>query len=101
MTVVMHAELPIDPDSRDEALELVEELADASRTEEGVVDYRGTTDVEDSTTIRIFEQYEDDDAVDAHMSSDHFRSFQGAIGDHLDGEPKLYRFDVDETSRVM
>ena len=101
MTVVMHAELPIDPDSRDEALELVEELAVESRAEDGVVDYRATADVEEPNTVRIVEQYRDDDAVDAHMSSDHFRSFQGAIGDHLAGEPSLYRFDVDETTRVM
>lgn len=97
----MHATLPLDPDSCEEALDLVSELASESRAEDGVIYYRATTDVEDPDTARILEQYEDEDAVDAHLSSDHFESFQGAIGDHLAGEPTLRRFDVDSTTRVL
>jgi quinol monooxygenase YgiN len=99
--IVMHATLPIDPDDREAALELVRDLAESSREEDGVVDYRVATDAEDPDTVRVFEQYEDDDAVDAHMSSDHFRSFQNEIGSHLAGEPTLYRFDVESKTQVM
>lgn len=99
--IVMHAEMPIDPDSREAALELFEELAEASRAEDGVIDYRVTTDVEAPNTVRVIEQYEDDDAVDAHMSSAHFESFQAGIAPHMAGEPALHRYDVEEKSRVM
>ena len=99
--IVMHATLPVDPDDREDALELARELAEASREEPGVVDYRVATDVEDPNTVRVFEQYEDADAVDAHMDSDHFQSFQGEIAAHLAGEPTLYRFDVESKTQVM
>jgi quinol monooxygenase YgiN len=99
--IVMHAEMPIDPESREAALEHVEALAQQSRAEDGVVDYRVTTDVEAPNTVRVIEQYEDADAVDAHMSSDHFQSFQAEIAAHLAGEPELYRYDVDSKSQVM
>jgi quinol monooxygenase YgiN len=99
--IVMHATIPIDPDEREAALELVRDLAEASRAESGVVDYRVATDAEDPNTIRVFEQYEDDDAVDAHMGSDHFQSFQAEIAAHLAGDPTLYRFEVDEKTQVM
>ncbi|MEF8808721.1 putative quinol monooxygenase [Natronomonas sp.] len=99
--IVMHAELPVAPDSREEALERVEELAVESRAEDGVIDYRVTTDIEDTDTIRVIEQYEDDDAVETHMSSDHFEAFQAAIASCLAGEPELYRFDVDSKTQVM
>ena len=99
--IVMHATVPVDPDSREEALELARDLAEASREEAGVVDYRVATDAEDPNLVRVFEQYEDEDAVDAHMASDHFESFQADVAAHLDGEPTLYRFDVERKTQVM
>jgi len=99
--IVMHAEMPVAPDSREAALDLFEELAEASRAEAGVLDYRVTTDVESPNTVRVIEQYEDADAVDAHMASDHFESFQAEVAQHMAGDPELYRYDVDSKSRVM
>lgn len=99
--IVMHAEMPIDPASREAALDRCEELAAASRSEDGVLDYRVTTDVEAPNTVRVIEEYEDADAVEAHMTSDHFEAFQADIAAHLAGEPTLHRFEVDEKTRVM
>ncbi len=99
--IVMLAEMPIVPDGRDAALSLFEDLAAASRAEDGVIDYRVTTDVESPNTVRVIEQYEDAAAVDAHMSSDHFESFQADVAPHMAGEPELYRYDVDSKSRIM
>lgn len=99
--IVMHATMPVDPDSREDALDLARDLAEASREEDGVIDYRVATDAEDPNTVRVFEQYEDDAAVEAHMNSDHFQSFQADIAAHLAGEPTLYRFDVESKTQVM
>lgn len=99
--IVMHASLPVDPDSLDEAVSLATDLAETSRTEEGVVDYRVGADIEDETTLRFFERYADDAAVDAHMNSQHFQEFQGEIASHLAGEPTLTRFDVSESTQLM
>ncbi|MFQ3320143.1 MAG: quinol monooxygenase YgiN [Natronomonas sp.] len=99
--IVMHAEMPIAPDSREEALDLARELAEESRAEAGVIDYRVTTDIEATNTVRVIEQYEDTDAVESHMSSDHFESFQASIAAHLAGEPTLYQYEVDSKTQVM
>ena len=99
--ILMLAEMPIASDSKEAALDLCEELAEQSRAEDGVVDYRVTTDIEAPNTVRVIEQYDDGAAVDAHMSSDHFESFQAAIAPHLAGEPELYRYEVDSETRVM
>lgn len=99
--IVMHAALPVEPESREDALELLRDLAEQSRAEDGVVDYRVVTDVEEPNVVRVMEQYEDDDAVQAHMSSDHFESFQAEIAPHLAGEPELYRFDVESKTQLM
>ena len=99
--IVMLAELPIAADGREAVLDRLEELAAASRAEDSVVSYRVTTDVEAPNTVRVIEQYEDANAVDAHLSSDHFESFQAGIAPHLAGEPELYRFEVESETRVM
>lgn len=99
--IAMYATLPVQADSRAAAIDLVQELAERSREEPGVIDYRPAVDVAEENTIRIFEQYEDESAVEAHMSSDHFESFQADIAAHLAGEPTLYRYDVESKTQLM
>jgi quinol monooxygenase YgiN len=98
--LVVRATFPVDPDSREEALDLVRNLAAQSRAEEGVVDYRVATDAEDETVFRFFEQYEDEAAFGAHAESDHFEAFEEALPDLLAGEPQVTRFDVSDASEV-
>ena len=101
MTIVQYAIIPIDPDERDAAMEALTELGEASREEDGVVDYRVTADVDDEHTVRIFEEYEDEDAVNAHMTSEHFEAFQGKVGGFAGGPVELYKYDVEEKSQLM
>lgn len=98
--LVVHATIPIDPDSREEALDHVTRLAEQSREEDGVVDYRVTTDIESPNQLRIFEQYEDAAAFGAHAQSDHFTEFLGALPEFLDGETTVRQFEVESATEV-
>jgi quinol monooxygenase YgiN len=98
--IVLHASFPIDPDRRDEALEMVDDLVDRSRAEDGMIDYRATTDVKDPNVVRFFEQYEDAEAFEAHTRTEHFRAFEAALPDLLAGEPEVIRFDVDDATEL-
>lgn len=98
--LVVHATFPIDPDSRDEALDLIDSLAERSRREDGVVDYRVATDIDDSNVFRFFERYEDEAAFEAHAETDHFQEFERALPDLLAGEPEVTQFDVENASTV-
>lgn len=99
--ILLYAIVPVDPDSRQAAVDAAVDLARASRDEAGVVDYRVTADLEDETVLRIVEQYEDQSALDAHMESDHFQAFQAQVPEFAGGEVELHRFDVSESSRMM
>jgi quinol monooxygenase YgiN len=101
MTIVQYAIIPIDPDARDEAMAALTELGEASREEAGVVEYRVTTDVDDENTVRIFEEYADEDAVNAHMTSEHFEAFQEKVGGFAGGPVELYKYEVSEKSQLM
>lgn len=92
--IVVHSEVPVKPDSRTEAVALLEDIAARSRAEPGVIDYRVTSDLEDPNTLRIIEQYEDEDAVDSHETSDHVARFQREMEPHLADDAVLTIHDV-------
>ncbi len=98
--VVMHSEVPIDPAFREAAMELMAWMAAESRAENGVIDYRVTADIEDPNTLRIIEQYEDDEAARSHESSEHLEAFQEKMEPYLAGEAVLHRFAVTEKTTL-
>jgi quinol monooxygenase YgiN len=98
--IVVHASFPVDPDKRDEAIDLAQTLVEASNQEDGMIDYRAATDVSEPNTLRFFEQYEDEAALAAHGESDHFAEFAAQLPDVLAGEPQVTRFDVDSAEEV-
>jgi len=98
--LVVHATFPIDPDRREEALELTGTVAERSREEDGVLDYRVAIDADDRNLLRFFERYEDEAAFEAHLETDHVAELADALPDLLGDEPEITRFDVSEASDV-
>ena len=92
--IVIHSEVPVEPESRAEAVELLEWIAARSRAEPGVIEYRVTNDLEDPNTLRIIERYESEDAADAHESSDHVAEFQREMEPHLADDAELTIHEV-------
>jgi len=98
--IVLHATFPIDPERREDALDLADHLVEESNREDGVIDYRAAVDVQDENRIRFFEQYEDEAAVEAHENSDHFQRFEEALPELLAGEPEVLRFEVSDVAEL-
>lgn len=98
--IVIHAEFPIEPDKRDEALDLIREVVKHSRDEDGVIEYEVATDIDNQNLFRFTEQYEDEAAFGVHAESDHFGELEAALPDLLAGEPDVTRFDVESKSDV-
>jgi quinol monooxygenase YgiN len=96
----LQAAFPLDPASREEALDLIENLVEQSQQEDGMINYRAATDISDPNIVRFFEQYEDAAAFEAHSQTDHFREFEARLPDLLAGEPEVHRFEVDSTTEL-
>ncbi|WP_273837691.1 putative quinol monooxygenase [Halococcus sp. PRR34] len=99
--IVLQATIPIAMDHREEMIEAAIKLAEQSRAEAGTIDYRVTTDIEEPSVFRVFEQYEDEAAMEAHLESEHYQRFQEKVGEWIAGEVELIRYDVDSTSEMM
>jgi quinol monooxygenase YgiN len=65
-------------DDRARVVEILAALAHASRQEPGCVTYIPHAVDGDADTVVIYEQYRDQQAVDAHRASSHFREY--AVG---------------------
>ncbi len=65
-------------DDRDRVTEILRNLALASRKEPGCVSYVPHHVDGDPETVLIYEQYRDQEAVDAHRASPHFEQY--AVG---------------------
>ena len=57
-------------------------------------DVRSNEDRENENTYLVLEHYKDQESVDAHGKSDHFRSAGRAIGECLDGPPVIKYLDA-------
>jgi len=98
--IVLHVSLPVDPAHRDDAIDLITDLVEQSNREAGTIDYRAAVDVQDENTIHIFEQYEDEAALESHTETDHYRAFQEESPALLAGEPDAVEFAVGEAREL-
>lgn len=105
--LLVHTTIPVDPDRREEALDVIRDLTERSRNEPGTVTYRAMTDVVDPNLIRFFELYEDQDAAEAQSATDSYEQFEAMLPELVDGEVETMqvkfegpletvRFGVDE-----
>lgn len=93
--IVLHARLPLAPETRDAALDAIEDVMEHSRAEAGMLDYRAAVELDDPNAVVLYQRYEDEAAFQAHFDSEHFAAFERAIHEYLDDEPEVLRFDVE------
>lgn len=63
------------PEDRDEMAEALRLLTAASRQEEGCISYIPHHVEGDADTLVIYEQYRDEEALQAHRASAHFKKY--------------------------
>lgn len=96
--VVIHATFELDPAFRDEALDHIRSLVDASNEEPGIIDYRAAVDVHDENTVRFLEHYEDAAAFETHLETDHYQEFEARLSDYLADRPDVTKFEISAVS---
>lgn len=71
-------------------LELSNEIVTRTRKEEGCVSYNLYKECFSEKPVYLFyEEYQDDEALNFHNSSEHLKSFFEAVTPLLDGEPSI------------
>ena len=83
MSLYVFATLRIRPEHREAVQSLLQQLVKASRTEAGCHHYQAMTDLQDSDTVHIFEEYAGEEALEAHRQSAHYQAYRTFAADKL------------------
>ncbi len=78
--LVISARVRIDPDHREVAIAAAKKVMAETHKEPGCNEYVFTADFDDPGVFRIFEEWEDAEALAAHFEAPHMAEFQAAMG---------------------
>ena len=73
--IIVHGTFPVKLEVRGDALELLRQMANASREEEGCISYEFYVGLTDPNTLLLFQEWESVDALQGHFETDHMEEF--------------------------
>ena len=77
-----------EPNSNDSTAEFSE--AETAKAEEGTLIYIFHHDAADANVVWFFETFANQDAFNAHMSTDAFKAFSASLAPFVDGAPEFH-----------
>lgn len=92
--IIVHGTFPVKPEVRDDALDLMRQMATASREEQGCISYEFYVGLTDPNTLLLFQEWESVDALQGHFETDHMEEFLKLLPNVLDGEVATRRYEV-------
>jgi len=91
--VAVWARIPVQPGKRDEMVAAMQAGLESAQAEPGTLSYILHTAPDDADSLFMYEVYEDQDALAAHMGSEAFKALGPAIRPFLAGRPELKLVD--------
>ena len=92
--LVIAGTISIDPANRDEAIAAAVEMMAATREEAGCISYTFSADLSEPGDFRIFEEWESQDALDAHFKAPHMAAFQKEMGGFGVRNMAIQRYEI-------
>ena len=99
--LVIAGHVCIDPEKRSEASAAASEVMIATREERGCISYTFSADLGDASLFNVFEEWESQEALDAHFQTPHPVSLHrmGRHGD--DGQIRAFKFASNDTWSIV
>ncbi len=86
--------LKLDPARAEEARRAMQEMMAETHKETGCNAYVFSADLSEAGVFRIFEEWESEAALKAHMASPHMKAFQGKAAAFGVSELTVHRYEV-------
>ena len=90
--IIVTAAARLRSDTREEALAAALQMQDNTAGEAGCREYRFWTAIDDPDRVLLFECWEDEAALEAHLAAPHTREFGAAIAGWADGPIDFNRY---------
>jgi quinol monooxygenase YgiN len=98
VVIILTATITAKPGRRDELISKSQGLIKSTRLEPGCISYNLYASTENEDALIMIEQYENKEALDAHMQADHFKAFCGAAADILAEEMGVDIYSAEKVS---
>lgn len=98
--IVVSGTIEIESADLERALEAGREAAAAARSEPGCRAYAFYQDIERPARIRIFEEWDDGEALKRHFEMPHFQRFREVLGTIRVLSRDIKRYDVSDVGEV-
>ena len=92
MKKVINARITVQPDAVEQFLSYANVIVLASNLEQGCLVYNLYQEVGKPSSFIFYEEYVNQDAIDFHNSTNHFKTFIAQITDILEGNPVIEVF---------
>jgi quinol monooxygenase YgiN len=98
--IVIAAALALDPANVDDFLAVVRPLVVETLKEDGCVDYGFWRDLDEPNAFHIFEEWESEEALTAHSTTPHIKTFRRAIRDLGVTRMDIYRYEATSKTKL-
>ncbi len=93
--ILITMQAKVKPEHKDEAIEAALQMQVATEGEAGCIQYRFWHDLEDPNLIMLLEEWETQDALDAHYRTTHREHFVQLLPKLLATETLVSRYNID------
>lgn len=84
----------IQPNKRDEAVQIALRMVAETHKEEGCLAYAFHSPLDDPNTFFVYEEWASEEALNAHLASEHMKVFQAQMPGVLAGEVEVKKYVV-------
>jgi len=92
--IVIAGRIVLDPANQDQATTAAREIMAETHKEPGCISYTFSADLVEAGCFRIFEEWESQQALDAHFKTPHMAKFQSLMPGLGIKEMKVQRYEV-------
>ena len=98
--LVIAVRVRIDPAQRDAAIEAARQVMAETHREPGCHEYVFSSDLDDPAVFRVFEEWESEEALQAHFQAPHMAEFQKAMAGFGVSEMTAHKYTVSEKGPI-
>jgi quinol monooxygenase YgiN len=94
--MMVTAKITAKPGEKNKIISKAKDLIKSTRLESGCISYDLYSSTEDDDVLIMLEQWKDQDVLDSHMQTEHFKTFSVAIKNILAKELDIDVYPVDK-----
>ena len=92
--IIITGRAQVHPDQREAAIAAARDMRTQTLDEPGCIDYRFWSATDDPSALLLFEQWQEQPALQTHLAAPHTAAFLAQIGPAIDGTLEVTRFEV-------